>query len=241
MTTGVRSRPRVWLSWAGLCLLVVVAVFAVALAVRGGPTAAADRHIYSTVKPQGSRPLAVFLGDDYSTSSAVAKGAQSWVQQLAGSEKWKIENLAKTGSGFLARPDASSCSGGSCSNLLEQVPQVVAAAPQVVVVSAGEADLSGDLSAVAKRINAVLMSLRVGVPDATVVAVGPSSPRVTPPPDVLALDGAMRAAAAANGAHYVSLLAPNVLTAQDVNGKGVLDATGHAAIAVRVRATLLAS
>ncbi|KQO97541.1 SGNH/GDSL hydrolase family protein [Leifsonia sp. Leaf264] len=224
----------------GLAALAIVAVGVGGLAMASVTRAPASdaATTFPTIVPEPGEKVATFIGDEYSTAGSAADGVDPWTSALSAANDWNEDNLSIAGTGYLARPDAASCPNGYCPNLLEQVPEVIASGASVVVVAAGDNDASEDPQAVAAQILAVYRALAVGLPTAQIVAVGPSSTDSTTPARVLAIDGAIRAAAKDTGADYVSLLSPPVFSEDMVSDSGELNAAGAAAIQARVQAAL---
>jgi len=80
--------------------------------------------------------------------------------------------------------------------------------------------------------------LRAALPDAEIVAVGPSVIG-TVSPAIVSFDAAVQSAAAAVGARYISLSSPDVLDpAMSTQDGGHVTDSGHAAIAAAVVAGL---
>ena len=117
--------------------------------------------------------------------------------------------------------------------------QTVGLNPSVVVLAAERGSTNENSPDAAATTNAALAALRVGLPDATLIVVGPAALTGMIDTRAVDLDSAVRAAAARVGATYVSLLEPNVLDPSMVASDGVsVNEAGHAAIAVRVKTAL---
>ncbi|WP_104194127.1 SGNH/GDSL hydrolase family protein [Cryobacterium sp. M25] len=111
--------------------------------------------------------------------------------------------------------------------------------PSVVVVAAERAGTNVDLPEAVATINAALAALRVGLPDATLVVVGPAALIGMDDTRAVEFDREVRSAVARVGAAYVSLLEPNVLDPSMVASDGIsVNEAGHAAIAARVKTAL---
>ena len=111
----------------------------------------------------------------------------------------------------------------------------------MVLIAGGQNDLSqyaADPAAGRARVEEAYAEARRLMPDATLIAVGPSSP-VGSTATFVALDGAVQSAAAAVGATYISLLEPDVIEPSMVLADGAhVGDDGHRAIADRVLAGL---
>ena len=179
----------------------------------------------------------VVLGDEYATSETVASDATPWPQQIATQEKWNLANLAAPGTGFLTHPTGDSCASTTCPNILDEVPQAIATGAAVVVIAPGANDVGESTADLAGQMDAVFAAVRVGLPRAVVVVVGPAATGKSQP-TVLALDGAIRAAAARGGVTYVSLLTPAAFGTDNLSSTGKLDQAGATAIATAVRGAI---
>lgn len=153
---------------------------------------------------------------------------------------WIEENYGRGGTGFVTTNSYLGCGLEYCPTYPEMVPEVVAAAPDVVVVAGGQNDFDAfavDPEGVRTAIVETYVGLRAGLPDAEIVAVGPST---TWGVDDIAIrfDAIVREDAASVGATYVSLLDPYVIDPAFVLADGHVNNDGHRAIAERVVATL---
>lgn len=192
--------------------------------------------------PPTARPLtAVFIGDSYSFGMGASAPALRWTTLVADHEGWIELNAARSGTGYLKASGGTLCGNEHCPNYLQVVPHVIRAEPGVVVVAGGQNDLGAFPARRAATIAAITRTfadLRRGLPGARIIAVGPSTPWAITP-DLIALDAAVRDAAAMVGAEYLSLIKPNVLVPAMISPDGVhVSDAGHAAIAARVIAAL---
>lgn len=146
--------------------------------------------------PDPGAPSIAFFGDSL-TAGVGAPPERGYAWQTAEALGWPIAVVdGVSGSGFLAP-------GGGLP-MTERVATVVAAAPEVVVVAGGNNDAfrgyaPDEIEAAATE---VLTELRAGLPDATVVALGPFTSLLTGgTPD--ATTAAVRAAAQAAGVEFI--------------------------------------
>ena len=142
-------------------------------------------------------PRIAFLGDSL-TVGVGAPPERGYAWQTAQSLGWPIAVVdGVSGSGFLA--------AGGGRPMPDRVPAVVAAEPDVVVVAGGSNDVFGgyDADAVGDAAAELLTELRAGLPDATVVVLGPfpTSLGAVDSPDPIR--DAVREATQAAGAQWV--------------------------------------
>ena len=160
---------------------------------------------------------------------------------LSGSQNWQETNLGRGGTGYLTTATAAGCGLDYCPNYLEMVPEVASAAPDIVVISGGQNDFNTftiDSAAVTAAVNATYQATRSALPNARIIAVGPSTPN-TASASFMEFDRAVQDAAVSIGAAYISLLEPAVIEAEMVTEDGGhVDNSGHAAIAERVLSAL---
>ncbi len=185
-------------------------------------------------------PRAAFIGDSYTQGGGAEPDTERWSTVAAAALGWTELNFGRGGTGFVTNNSYLGCGLEYCPTYLETVSEVVAAAPDIVVVAGGQNDFdafAADPAAVSAAISQTYTSLRAGLPHAVIVAVGPSTPWHV---DDLAIsfDAAVRSAASAVGAAYVSMLEPNVIDPAFLLPDGHVNNHGHHAIAERVVAVL---
>ena len=201
---------------------------------RNASEAASYSPELSAPTPAEVTPTAAFIGDSYVAGGGASSPNEGWAALVSDKMGWEQSNHAIGGTGYFLKFEGAP-------NYAGVVPEVIAAAPEIVVVGGGQNDFSSYRSnpaQVEEEINNTYAALRGGLPDARIIAVGPSTPGQIDDA-ALGIDEAVQRAAEAVGAEYVSLLDPNVITPEMVgpDGQHVGDA-GHAAIAGRVRSTL---
>ena len=186
--------------------------------------------------------VAVFLGDSYTQGWGASAPIVKWSTLVAYDAGWTEINQGQGGTGYVTMAGVASCGQASCPAYPDRVAGIVASAPDVVVIAGGQNDrwaLAGDPELVQAAVDRTFSLLREGLPNARLIAVGPSTaePATTMITD---LDGWVRAAADRVGAEYVSLLDPVVIQPEMVVPDGVhVNDAGHRAIADRVLATVL--
>lgn len=181
-------------------------------------------------------PSAVFIGDSYTSGAGASELSKRWTSLLAADRFWDETNLGIGSTGYLTTPPQ--CPSGSCANFDTVADEAIASRPRIVVVAGGTNDFEAfvkDPTPVVSAIYETFGKLRTGLPDARIIAVGPSTAGDVPP-FVSAFDSVVRDAAAASGAEFVSLTDPIDVVSEDMLAPDGLhvDDTGHAAIAARV-------
>ncbi len=187
-------------------------------------------------------PHAVFIGDSYTHGTGASSPELRWSTLVAKDRGWNEINLANGGTGYLTTAGLNGCGKASCPAYLDVVPQAVADRPDIVVVAGGQNDFTAYAAQpepVVAAIDRTYRTLRADLPDAEIIAVGPSTAGAVNP-TVRAMDEAVRAAAAAVDARYISLIDPEPVIQPDmvVADRAHVNDAGHAAIAGRVIAGL---
>lgn len=186
-------------------------------------------------------PRAAFIGDSYTQGGGAEPDTARWSTVATAALGWTELNFGRGGTGFVTSNSYLGCGLEYCPTYLETVPEVVAAAPDIVVVAGGQNDFPAFAEAPDAVRAAVLETysgLRAGLPDAMLVAVGPSTPWAVDEIAV-ALDAAVREGARSVGARYISLLEPNVINPAFLLPDGHVNNDGHRAIAERIVKALI--
>jgi len=196
------------------------------------------KSLAPTVAP---KPMAVFLGDSYTQGTGSSAVTKRWAALVSAKMGWAEDNLGRGGTGYVATSDINGCGLSFCPNIPAMVDSAVAEKPSIVVVAGGQNDFTtfiNDPAKVKAAISLTFRTLREKLPDATIIAVGPSTPWGVGGPAV-GLDQAVQAAAGDVKAKYVSLIEPNVIDpSMVIADKAHVNDAGHAAIAERVIAAL---
>lgn len=222
--------------WLGLAVLAVaaIAVAAFLLVPPAGPSAS-DKTAAPAPKPlvTSAPPTAVFLGDSYSQGTGASSKATRWTTLVSSAMGWGEVNDGRGGTGYVATSDVNGCGLSFCPNYPAMIDLAVADKPKVVVVAGGQNDLTtfiNDPVKVKAAISLTFKTLRDKLPDATIVAIGPSTPWGVGGP-VIGLDQAVQDAASTVKAKYVSLINPDVIDpATILPDKAHVNDAGHKAI-----------
>lgn len=188
------------------------------------------------------RPVALFIGDSYTAGTGASSEAKKWASLVSAGMGWSEVNRGNGGTGYVSTAGMDGCGREACpayQGVLSDVSEMTA---EFVLISGGQNDLDDyqeQPEVTRSAVQETFAAYREAFPDATLVAVGPSTTGDPTEPTVNALDEAVQAAADAVGARYISLLDPPVIEPGmiDDDGAHVTDA-GHAAIAERVLSAL---
>jgi len=184
----------------------------------------------------------VFIGDSYTQGTGASAPGLKWTSLVSAERGWQETNLGFGGTGYLTAAGSKGCGRATCPNYQDVVDRAVAAEPDLVVVSGGQNDFKAfeaDPKRVVRAIDRTYAELRRGLPDARLIAVGPSTPgRVNH--TVTTVDAAVEKAAKANGVTYISLIRPSSVITPDMvlDDRVHVNDDGHRAIADRVLSAL---
>ena len=253
-TTTKETRLWLWRHRADLALLiaaVIVVVFAIWVILgSGGPAAAsgATRPAISTTpvvtpkettgtsKTPSKRPVAVFVGDSYTTG--VGGGGTKWTTLLAQREGWTEVNLGYRGTGYAKAFNAPDCPAAGCPNYLKVVGQVVAKRPDIVVVSGGRND-AVDTGAAATNIPLVFQQLRAKLPKARIIAISPFWGSRRYPASLRTIGSDVRKAAKSVRGQYVDIGSPLRNRSDQLGSDGIYPtAAGQKTLASAVESKL---
>jgi lysophospholipase L1-like esterase len=224
--------------------VIVLATGAVTLALLalhplGTGGAPAGRTSYATITPVPRAPTAVFLGGATTAGAGASGRPTRWPTLLSAAKGWEEINLAVKGGDIIFGTTPRTCGAAACPTYQELVEKTVALNPPVVVLAGGQSALASTSPITTATIDAAFTALRVGLPASTLIVIGPAALDGTHDARAVALEQAVRTAAAGVGATYVTLLEPNVLDPTMIASDGVsVNDAGHAAIANRVKAAL---
>lgn len=171
-----------------LVLLVAVCLFAGA----GSAVSSASRASEPSAPSNGiPAPVqAAFLGDSYTYGIGATKPTDGYAYLVAKDEHWTADIVGLPGSGYvrIATHDGKTIAAGLAS--------VIAAQPQVVIVECGHNDTDPGVKFARTKAAALedLRAVRVGLPDALIVVVGPIWLNQDPTGQALAVRNAVHAA-----------------------------------------------
>ncbi len=155
----------------------------------------------STPPSSGAKPVVAFLGDDWTTGvGATAKGKRFSTllsQQLNFTER----NFGADGTGYAKSTDTE----GPYSS---RVADIVAANPQLVVVTGGRNDSSDDPNTAADQVSRLFAELHSKLPNVTLVAVAPFWGDSDLPPELVTLAKAIKKGVTDAGGTYIDIEDP---------------------------------
>lgn len=204
-----RARRRT-IAAAAIVAAVVVAAVAVGVARVAGQedrdtaSAALEHAPLAEPAPSAARgPVAVFIGDSYTYGAGRSSEAASFPAQLGELRGWQVVNVARGGTGYATSAGQDGCGFAYCETYAEVIPEVVAAAPDVVVVSGGRNDLgTADLEV---GVGAFFEALRAALPEARVYVTSPLWGATDPPVELRRLARWVEREAEAHDATYLEL------------------------------------
>ena len=182
----------------------------------------------------------VFVGDSFTAGIGATTPDKRWSTLVAIGHGWTEKNLGHPQSGYASYGTQGVCAAAdSCPNYLAVVPQVVAAAPELVIVSGGGNDAFLDQTAVKTNVDQTIAGIRAGLPNAKIVVVNPWWD-MRPVPDTLAtVAESIKTAAAAQGATWADTGQPIVGKVDLVTSDGLqANDAGHAAMAKAIDGAL---
>lgn len=218
----------------GLAVLAVATVIAVGLTFMKMERATAEPASplpAPTASASAARPRAVFLGDAYTTGTG-GDGTR-WTTLLAERMGWEEINLGHDGTGYVTSVTGDLakkyCGLDRCPSYGETIEDVVAAKPDIVVVSGGRVDGTKKVNSAAATLFADLTSK---VPAARVIVVSPFFDDDPVPDWMTAQASALESAAADAGIDYLDAGQPLTGHSELLSDDGVRpNAAGHRALA----------
>jgi acyl-CoA thioesterase-1 len=173
-----------------------------------------------------SDPLSVaFLGDDYTAGRGASAAGKGFVPRIGDRLHVTAHAFGTPGAGYAKR------AGHPARNYLDLVPEVVAAHPDVVVVSGGRNDVADPPSTFRTATRDLFAILHTELPDAVLVAVAPWWGDSPHPRRLRVLDAPIRDAVQAAGGHYLDLPDPLVGHPNWMADDADPDDAGYAALA----------
>jgi lysophospholipase L1-like esterase len=186
-----------------------------------------------------TRPIAAFLGDSYTSGyNGAGYGRSGWPAIVSASLHLRPFNRAVPGTGFV-NP------GWTGQPIRTEVAAVVRANPRIIFLVGGHNDRRFAPAASRAAAIAVIDQLRVALPDARLVVIGPLWSGDAAPPSLIRLRDVLRAKARAIGAEFIDPIAARWLagSARQFIGPDGLHPTnaGHRHIAALVLRALRGS
>ena len=156
-----------------------------------------------SASPEGAgktTPTVAFLGDDYTTGTGASAKAERFTTLVCKRLGVTEQNFGADGAGY-ASPSAAGA-------YLSRVAQVVAAKPDVVVVSGGRNDVLDNADTVAAHATALFTTLHAELPNAVLVAVAPFWGDSAPQAALARIADSIRRAVEAAGGTYLDIADP---------------------------------
>jgi len=163
--------------------------------------------------------LIAFLGDDYTHGVGSSASSKTFPALIASNLKVKQEHFYVDNAGYAK-------SGSDGKSYADLVDAVIAAHPDIVVVSGGRNDRADDLGTFTSKAKSLFAALKAGLPDAKIVAVAPWWGDSTHPSVLDSIGSAIKDGVTAAGGTYLDIDDPLVghsdwmANAADPNDKG---------------------
>ena len=145
--------------------------------------------------------VVAFLGDDWTAGVGAGTKTDRFTSRLADSLGVTEKNFGADGTGYAK-------SSGADGAYDSRVAAVVAAQPDVVVVSGGRNDTSDYVPTLQNRIKALFAELRDKLPQATIVAVAPMWGDSDAPAELAPVAAAVQQYVTASGGTYLDVADP---------------------------------
>jgi lysophospholipase L1-like esterase len=201
-----------------------------------GQDVSAARPMVGLTDEPAIYPNAAFVGDSYTLGQGASMLELRWTSRVSRKMGWTEHNFGRGLTGYLRASQWGP-------NYLGMLDEVVASNPDIVVVAGGQNDLKAfatDSGPVSAAISDTFDAIRARLPNARIIAIGPSTAGdITPA--VIGLDSDVQDASRAVGAEYVSLIAPPPLLQRNMFSPqypGHPNDVGYAAIADRIISVL---
>lgn len=175
--------------------------------------------------------VVAFLGDDWTAGIGATSEAKRFTTLTCGQLDLTERNFGVDGTGYAK----SSAAGGAYDS---RVDAVVAAHPQVVVVSGGRNDRDDSAATAARAAHELFTTLHKRLPHAELIAVAPFWGDSDLPPEIVALAGAVKSAVTAAGGSYLDLPDPIHGHPDFMADAGDPNNAGYAAIAAALESRL---
>ena len=165
------------------------------------PAASPSLGIEGTSASQAAAPVIAFLGDDWTAGTGASAKATRFSTVVCAQLGAREKNFGVDGTGYAK----SSADGGPYET---RIAAIVAAHPQVVVVSGGRNDKVDAPATAAEHARALFATLHTKLPSALLIAVAPFWGDSDLPPEMIALGVAVKQGVTAAGGTYLDLPDP---------------------------------
>jgi lysophospholipase L1-like esterase len=166
-----------------------------------GSTSTASLGVEGTSASRSGGPLIAFLGDDWTAGDGASATSKRFTTLVCAQLGAREKNFGVAGTGYAK----SSVAGGPYET---RIAAIVAARPQVIVVSGGRNDNVDAPATAAEHARALFATLHAKLPDAVLIAVAPFWGDSDLPPSMVALGSAVRQGVTAAGGTYLDLPDP---------------------------------
>ncbi|AYG04172.1 SGNH/GDSL hydrolase family protein [Gryllotalpicola protaetiae] len=203
-----------------------------AVAPSTSPAATASSPAPTRSAPASDHPArVVFVGDGYAHSDDATDAAHGFPALVGAAEGWKVDVVSCALAGYVAK--------GSCgTNYAGLIPQIVAASPDIVIVTGGRNDVPSAASTAAAATD-FFTQLAAAVPAATVYAVSPVWDSSHGQAALGVVQQAVQTAARAHGASYLDIGEPLRDHPEFITAGSVLpNDAGYAALAAAIEKAL---
>lgn len=165
--SGFEAPPKWWYALMAAALAAIAVIYVIGP--KGPPTSEVGAAGPATTAEAEPAVVAAFLGDSY--TQGVGEGA-GYVTPTAEAMGWEAVNLGQASTGYLNPGTIDPANSGP---YLDRAPDVVAAAPDIVIVqgSPNDVGVDGDLRAAAAQL---FDALKASLPGAQIIVVGPTAP-----------------------------------------------------------------
>lgn len=170
------------------------------------------------------RATVAFLGDDWTAGDGASQPSRRFTSLISRDLHLTERNFGVAGTGYAK----SSEHGGRYASRLDAV---VAAHPDVVIVSGGRNDMTNFPATTADAAKALFRQLHAKLPHATLIAIAPMWGDSDLPPELADLGDAVRAAVSSVGGHYLDIADPIHGHPSYMSDDADPDDAGYAAIA----------
>lgn len=145
--------------------------------------------------------VVAFLGDDYTLGTGASGPGKGFTALLADSLAITDKNFGDNGAGYAK-------TGRDHKSFADQVGAIVAAKPDVIVVSGGRNDVVDDSNTLASAAKDLFSELHTKLPRAILVAVAPFWGDSDHPPAIRAISDSVKSAVESAGGIYLDLPDP---------------------------------